>query len=235
MSLLSIVQQFVKPTNLSSPATVYGTTDPQIKQILGLLEEEGNDLKKRGDWQGITFETTHTTLATEDQGAITTIAPNGFRTIRNETFFDRTTRITVDGPIGDKEWQALKSTVVTGPKYQYRIRGNKLLANPVPAAGNTWAFEYLSNNWITDSAGVTYKQYFTADTDLVLLPEDILILGLRWRWKREKGLDYAEDFRTYESQVNNALGNDGGKRTLNMGGDNKGTGPRVFIPAGNWI
>lgn len=235
MSLLSIVQQFVKPTNLSSPATVYGTTDPQIKQILGILEEEGNDLKKRGDWQGITFEATHTTLAAEDQGAMTSIATNGFRTIKNQTFFDRTTKIPVYGPVDSKEWQALKSTSVTGPNYQYRIRGGKLLANPTPTAGSTWAFEYLSNNWITDSTGVTYKQYFTADTDLVLLPEDLLILGLRWRWKREKGLDYAEDFRTYEMQVNNALGNDGGKKTLNMSGDTDSIGPKAFIPAGSWI
>ena len=235
MTLLSIVQQFVKPTNLTSPATVIGTTDPQIRQILGLLEEEGNDLKIRGDWEGLTNEATHTTIANENQGLITTIASNGYRSIKDGTFFDRSLRLPVFGPLSDQEWQALKALPVTGPRYQFRLRQGNLLVNPVPTAGNSWAFEYLSNNWITDTTGAIYKQYFTLDTDLVLLPENLLILGLRWRWKKEKGLEYAEDFRTYEAQVNKALGNDGGKKSLDMSGESTDAAPKAFIPAGSWI
>ncbi len=55
MSLLTIVQRFCGRTNLTVPATVYGTNDPQIRQILALLEEEGDDLSKRGDWSELTF------------------------------------------------------------------------------------------------------------------------------------------------------------------------------------
>jgi hypothetical protein len=235
MTMLTAVQYFCRRTNLPVPTTVFGTTDPQVRQIYSLLEEEGNDLACRGTWQGITFEATHTSLAAEDQGAIATIASNGFRYLKNETIWDRTTRLPVCGPLDSQEWQTLKAWAVTGPRYQYRIRGGKLLVNPSPPAGDTWAFEYVSQNWILGADGVTYKQYFTLDTDTMLLPETLLLMGLRWRWKKEKGLDYAEDFRTYEMQVKDALGRDGSKKSLFADNDpNRGPQPGIFVPVGSW-
>jgi hypothetical protein len=234
MSMLTTVQRFCGRTNLSVPSTVYGTTDPQIRQILALLEEEGDDLSKRGDWNELTFEALHTTTAAEDQGAITTIASNGFNYIKNGTIWDRNLRLPVyviDGP----NWQAAKAMSLTGPRYQARIRGGKLISNPVPTAGHTWAFEYISKNWILGIDGTTYKQYFTLDTDTILLPESIVLMGLRWRFKKEKGLEYAEDFRTYESQVMDALSRNGMKRTLNMGNPAPMVSPGVVVPLGSWI
>ena len=232
MSLLTIVQYVCGRVNVPVPSTVYGSVDTQIIQMLRLLEEEGNDLSQRGDWEGITFEATHTTTAAEDQGAMTSIATNGFRHIKTNTFWDRSSSLPVLGPLTDTQWQTLKGLNTTGPRYYYRIRGGHLLINPTPAASLSWAFEYVSKNWILN--GATYKQYFTADDDTVLLPEDLVIMGLRWRWKKEKGLDYDEDFRTYEMQVKDALGRDGGKVTLSMDGTIRKPQPGVFIPDQSW-
>ena len=235
MSLLTIVQYVCGRQNVNVPATVFGTTDPQVQQMMRLLEEEGNDLSLRGHWEGLTREVTHTTLAAEDQGAITSIATNGFRTIKNDTIWDRTSTLPILGPVTSENWQAIKAVIVSGPRYQYRLRGGKFLVNPVPTAGLTWAFEYLSKNWILGANGTTYKQYFTLDTDTVLLPEELMILGLRWRWLKEKGLAYADLFNTYEEQVKTALGQDGGKPVLNM--SSQGAMPRmpgIFVPVGSW-
>lgn len=236
MSLLSVVQYFYRRTNIqgSVPDAVISSSDPQVRQIYALLEEEGNDLSGRGDWQELTFEATHTSVATESQGAIDTIATNGFRYIKEDTFWDRTESLPIL-PISGSEWQAEKGFAATSPRYRVRIRGGNLLANPTPAAGNTWAFEYISWNWITDSGGSTYKQYFTADTDLILLPEPIVLMGLRWRWKKEKGLDYAEDFQTYEMMVKNELGRQDVPRKLSMDMTEKETVPGVVVPQGSWV
>lgn len=234
MSLLTIVQNFCNRVNLPSPATVSGSTDKQIVQIQAILEEEGNDLASRYPWQGITFEASHTSLAAEDQGAISTIASNGFRYIKNGTFWDRTDQIRILGPLDGKEWQQAKAMAPTGPDYRFRIRGGKILVNPVPTAGKAWYFEYVSHNWILGIDGVTYKQYFTLDTDTVLLPETLVIAGLTWRWKKQKGMDYSEDFRTYEIQVKDAMGRDGGKRTLSMNAQPSDAMPGVFVSPGSW-
>ena len=235
MTLLQTVVHFCERTNITSPATVIGSADPQVVQIKALLEEIGIDMASRVAWEGITFQATHTTIAAEDQGAMTTIASNGFKYIKNGTIWDRTDRLPVLGPLSSGEWQALKALVVTGPRYRHRIRGGKLLVNPTPAAGHDWAFEYVSKNWILAADLTTYLQFFAADTDTVLLPDTELLQGLRWKWKREKGLDYAEDFRTYEMMLKDAAGRDAGKSVLRMDGDGwSGPKPGIMVPSGNW-
>lgn len=233
MTMLTIIQNHCRRTNITVPTTVAGSTDPQVLQLQALLEEEGIALADRGDWQELTFEATHTTLAQEDQGAIDTIASNGFDHFKQDTFWDRTLRLPIvvlDG----QEWAASKAIANTGPTYQARVRGSRLISTPVPSAGNTWAFEYVSRNWVLGADGVTYKQFLTLDTDAPLLPEKILIAGLRWRWKKEKGLDYSEDFSDYEHMVSKALGHNGLKKRMNMGDEYSGPRPAVMVPQGNW-
>ena len=234
MSVLTVIQQVCGRLNVPVPVTVLGTTDTQTLQMLRLLEEEGNDLARRGDWQGITFEATHTSLALEDQGALTSIATNGFRDIKQGTLWDRTNRLPILGPLNDQEWQKMKAMATTGPRYHYRIRGGHWLINPTPTAGYTWAFEYISTNWMLGIDGVTYKQYADLDTDTILLPEDLVLMGLRWRWKKEKGFDYAEDFQTYEMQVKDALGRDGAKKVLHLDGGHPDARPGIFVPDMSW-
>ena len=233
MNLLTLIQRFCKRTNIEVPDVILGSDNPQVRQILGLLEEEGNELAGRGDWQELTNEAVLTSVATESQGAIKTIASNGFRYIKDNTLWNRTANLVLY-VVDNKYWQQIKGTNSTSPNYVVRIRGGNLLANPVPAAGESWAFEYISYNWITDLAGANDAQYFTVDTDLTLLPENILMMGLRWRWKKEKGLEYSEDFIAYERLVKDALTRDGMNRTLNMGYRGYTPGPRIIVNDGNW-
>lgn len=234
-TLLSVVQDLTGRQNLPVPTTVYGTTDTQIQQLLKLLEEEGNDLASRGPWESLMNEATFSTINAESQGTVVSLATNGFRYIKDDTIWDRTNRLPVFGPKSPKEWQMIKAYQINGPRFQFRIRGGKLLVNPTPTAGYTWAFEYISKNWILAADNTTYKSRFTADTDQIILPDDLCLQGLRWRWKKEKGLDYAEDFRTYETQVKDALGRDGGKQTLSMDGGRGKPVPGIFVTPGSWF
>ena len=214
---------------------MFGASDQVVLQLLGLLEEEGCDLAQRYAWNALINEATWTSTATENQGAITTLASNGFKKILNDTIWDRSTRLPVCGPLNARDWQGLKALLSTGPRYQWRLRGGNLIVNPTPVAGESWYFEYVSKNWISDQTGATFYDRFAADNDIILLPDNLVLQGLRWRWKKEKGFDYAEDFRTYEHQVQTAMGNDGGKPVLHQ--DRIGHGepkPGVFVPEGSW-
>ena len=228
MSMLEIVQRHCRRSNIPVPTTAYGSTDDQVLQVVALLEEEGNDLASRGDWQELLNEATHTTVATESQGKISTIASNGFNYIKNDTIWDRTETLPVY-VISGVDWQAEKGFANTSPHYQARIRGGNLLSTPTPTAGNTWAYEYISKNWILGADDTTYSDYFNLDTDAPLLPTEILLKGLRWRWKKEKGFEYAEDFASYEFMVKDALGRQGMHRTLHMDDGKMSRNPHVIV------
>lgn len=234
MTLLELVQRFCRRQGLKYPAQVATSTEELVLQILELLNEELDDITQRQTWQGLAYETTWTTVATESQGQLATLAPHGFVSVINSTLWDRTQQVPFVLAGAAEAWQYLKALGFTGPFSEYRIRGNELLMIPVPSAGNTGAFEYRSNLAVLDVDGTTRKRYFAADDDTPILQDSLMLAGLRWRWKREKGLDYGEDFRRYEELVANAAGRDGTKPVLDMGGRVKPIQPGIFVPVGSW-
>lgn len=213
MTILSICTDAVDRIAISlSGTTVFSNTADTARQMRALANQEGKELMRRGSWQALTKETTFLSLAQETQtGAI----PSDFDHMLNETFYNRTRKRQVTGPLSPTDWQAQKSIIATVLYDSYRIRGNSVLMIPVPPAGDTYAFEYISKNFVLDNAS-TPKAAFTVDTDTSILDEELITLGVIWRFLKAKGFDYSEAFRTYELQVSQALARDGSKRTINF-------------------
>lgn len=234
MSLLTLVQEFCGARAIPVPSVVVASTDPQVLQIRRGIEDLGDDLAKRGPWQELVVEKTFTTIAAEDQGATTTVFGSDFSYILSYEIWDRTQRRVVAGPAEPNEWQYRKAVNLSGPIHVYRIRRGKFLVNPAPTAGHTWALEYVSKNWILAADGTTYKSRFTADTDTLVLPEDLFRMGLAWWWKKEKGLAYAQEFAVYEENIANHMTRAGGLRVLDMGAREEPMRPGIFIPEGSW-
>lgn len=229
---LQIVSSACKRLGLNAPAAVVTSSDPQYLQFLELLNEEGQELSARFPWQSITNEVSFTTVATESQGSMSTLAPN-YNYIINDTIWNRTLRRPVFGPKAAQTWQQQKAFAINGPWSNYRIYGDALHMFPVPTAGQSCYFEYVSKNWITLSAGGTASE-FANDADTPLLDDECLLLGLLWRWKAMKGLDYGEDFNKYEKRVLDAYNRDAGRDWLNLSNTRYDIFPGVVVPAGSW-
>ena len=88
------------------------------------------------------------------------------------------------GPYTPQEWQRDKGSVTTTIWDAFRLRGGNVLIIPTPAAGETLAGEYISENWAVDTLGTTTKSKFTVDTDTLRFDEDLLVLDIKWRWLR---------------------------------------------------
>lgn len=233
MSLLTIIQTASKRVGLTSPASAIGLTDVNVVRMIDLANEEGAELASRHRWQNLIREATHTSVATESQGAITTIAGADFGYMLDDTIWDRTSNRRWL-PVDDVQWQQMKSSGITGPNVYFRLRGNSLLAIPVPTASHTIAFEWVTKNWC-ESSGGTGQSAWAADTDVSRLNESIMTAGVVWRWKASQGLEYAEDFRKYEILVNDAIARDGVKGHLNMGGSRAGRFiDRNNVSEGSW-
>jgi hypothetical protein len=209
-----------------------GSNDQQIIQIVSIAEEEGQELQERYGWQGLQTEATFTTVAASLPGSMATIAP-GYEHVVNGTAWNRTLRRPLYGPRTEQEWQQLQAIQMVGPFHSYRIKDDGFYMFPVPPAGHSCAFEYITKNWISKSAGGT-SDVFTNDADTPLIDDRIVVLGTIWRWKAAKGLDYAEDFSKYERRVLNKMARDASKPVLNMGGSTYDIQPVVMVPSGSW-
>jgi hypothetical protein len=212
---------------------VNGSTDDQIKSVLAMCNEEGQELAARYAWTALQAEGTFTTLATEDQGALSTIA-SGLNYIVNDTIWNRSLRRPVFGPKNQQSWQQQKAFAINGPWSSYRLKAGHLWMYPVPTAGQSCYFEYISKNWCQKSDGSVNYSEWNADTDIPLLDDQLIVLGTIWRWKALKGFEYSEDFNTYERRVTDAMSRDGGKDWLNTSNTKYDIFPGVVVPAGSW-
>jgi hypothetical protein len=213
VSLLTVVQAVTGLLALPTPAAVAGSTDRQVIQLMAIANEEGKLLAKRKAWQILTEEQGFASTAGPDQIAA---IPADFDRFVPNSFFNRTTRRPMTGPITPRQWQWIQAQPVYSTVYlAFRERGGQFLVAPNPPAGQECYYEYVSKNWCASQGGVAQAAY-AADTDVALLDETLIQLGLRWRFMMAKGLDYAEYMATYEREVEQAMARDGGSSMLSL-------------------
>jgi hypothetical protein len=222
MALLSIVQNAADRLGITRPTAAVASTDQQIIQLVGLAQEEGKDLAKRHTWQALQTEYTFPTV----NGTASYALPDAFGALIKETVFNRTRRRRMVGDLSPEQWQETQASLVTMVNPAFRIRGSLFYISPTPTAAETVAYEYLSKNWCQSSGG-TGQAAWAADTDTGILDEELMTLGVKWRWKRSKGLDYAEDFTSYELRVAKAILDDGARVRIDTSNSERDRVPRA--------
>lgn len=232
MNYLELCNDFAQRTALPTATSIASSTT--LGQVGALLREVLDDLTSNYDFDELVEDATFSTVDADLQGLLSAIAPLGYERLRAGTFFNRSLRLEVPGALTGREWQAQKAMASSGPISWFRIRNRALYMEPKPSAGQLCAFEYYSN-FAVEASGGARKQYPTADTDTFLLPDKLLMAGLRWRWKAEKGFDYAEEFRAYQELANATAGTSKAARQLSMEGSSGSAVPGIVVPIGNWI
>lgn len=218
MSLLTVVRSACRLLSLPVPLVVVESTDTQVQQLYELANEEGNELASSHDWQIMRKQHAFVTTATPAQP---TAVPSDWDRFVANSFFNRSQQRSVIGPITPQQWQAIQAQPQLNRVFLAFIeRSGEFLVTPTPAAGQTIAYEYVTKDWVysDDPVPVTRSDY-EADSDTSFLDEKIIILGLRWRFLKSKGLDYAEDFRTYMTQREQRQARDGGNGMITTTGD----------------
>lgn len=234
-TILYIVQRFCRRKGLPVPSAVVGNNDATVLQMQEILNDIGADLAQNYNFEAVIIEASFTSLAAELQGNLSdsNIAPYGFVRIIDDTIYDRTNSLRVNGPISPQYWQQQEAFSTAGTNAMYRIRGGKLYLKPSPGAGHTIAFEYMSN-YIFKGTDGTYKKYITDDNDVIVVPEDLLYFGLKAAWQRDKGLPYLEDEKMYRIMTRKLEGTSGSKRTVDLSTTNPQPQPGIGAPPGNW-
>jgi len=250
-TLLNIVQEFCRRQNLVKPANVVTSQDETVLQAWGLLNEEVIELRDRADWKErhLQIQFVHANRPGYLAYDLSQAGGNSLlgtpRYVVRDTMWDVLGGLMVAGPLTDQEWQAMLVQRVSGGVYNWRMSNLGVCIYPVPTAGITphyFSFEAVVREVVkgplAGSQSIVYKDIFDDDNDVPLLPGEILVAGLRWRYRAEKGLPYAELKATYELLIAQAATVDQGNPVASMCYDPlfpqvpvPGT---VLVPAGNW-
>lgn len=216
MTLLSMVNNAQDILSLPRSTVVISSTDQNVRLLLALANQEGRQLAKRYTWEALLTEQTFTSVATEVQ---TNADLTDVERFINGSLFNRTRKRRVTGPLNPREWQAQQALSASLLTDAFRVYQGSIYITPAPTAGDTYAFEYVTNKWC-QSSGSVGQAAWAADDDTGVIDEFLMELGLIWRFRKARGFDYAEEFASYQEQVTQAEMRDGGgERVLNFSHD----------------
>jgi hypothetical protein len=105
------------------------------------------------------------------------------------------------------------------------IFGNMIYISP--ETSGPAQFPYITSSWAVAADG-SAKGQFTEDTDKFLLPERLLTLGLVWRWREMKKLDYTGDPDAFVKALDEYAGKDGGSKIIRFSGSRRW--PNASVP-----
>lgn len=231
MSLLTVVQDATGLLGLTEPSVVIGSTDLTTRQLLAIANQACKSLNRKW-WEAMTREQTFVTTATVAQAVA---LPNDFDRFWPDTFFNRTQNRKIEGPVTPQAWQQIQSSGATSNiVIGFRKRDGSFLLTPTPEAGETIAYEYISNKWARSADLSEAKLRWDTDTDTSYFDEWLITLDIVWRWRKTKGLAYAEDYDTWKNYRDTLLGNDTGAGEINAAPGSEDRSLGVTIPEGSW-
>lgn len=189
MTLLSIAQGLAKNVGMQVPSSVVGNPAREWVEALQFSNETGEELARRVDWGQLQASATLTGTG----AAINHALPSDFARL-NQGICVRTSGGATVRPLSRAEWNDL--TPVEGTPRYFLLEGTTIALWPYLANAATATVQYQSKNWTSAGAAA-----FTVDTQTSLIDEDLFLKGLIVRWRRQKGMDYADFEAEYEASL----------------------------------
>ncbi len=214
MSILTIVQGAADLLGLPRPVSI-GSADTNTRQLLALAQEEGEELARRHDWRALIIPAE----ITGDGTARLFDLPVDFARLASGAALWRENTLVMPlvGPLSSADWVAVTNSITVGVQKAYRLIAGQIEIYPVMAAGEVVKLEYFSSHFVLSSDGLTRRAEWKQDSDYTGLPDRLIKLGLRWRWRAQKGLDYAQAQDTYEQELSREAFADRGARPIAFG------------------
>lgn len=214
MSVLTSCQDAAVELNQSVPDSLFSTTDDFAREMRLQADRTATAVLKAYDWQKQMVVHTLT-----GDGTTTTFSlPDDYDRLPKDTdLLTSSFGWKLNKARDQNQWLDFQiNTPVAGPPGYWIIIGGLIGIRPALAIGDTVKFYYIKNTMITGAASVQ-RTAFAADGDTFNLPERLISLGVVWRWRASKRMEYAEDLENYNIAFSEEVGSDKGSRVLVAG------------------
>ncbi len=212
MTLLTALQSASIRLMGRRPNAFASSTSKFELELMDLANEVATDIMKSHEWQAL--KRVHT--ITGDGTGVAFPLPADFdrflldtdmigRDARWGQWFSKCDDINEFTSRSTGEWE-------TSWPGLWTVYGNQIRFVPAPEDERVLPFPYITKNYVKGD-----KASFTSDTDEFVLSERLLTLGLVWRWRENKKLDYTGDFEAFQKAFGEESAKDGGNSIYRSG------------------
>jgi hypothetical protein len=187
MTLLTIAAGLAKNVGLAVPTVIVSSALREWSEGLQMANEVGEELARRVDWGVLRNEATLTGDGTD----VAHVMPVGFSRLSPGVAIRVGTAAV--RPLARAEWNTL-TPVVGVPRY-FILEDDTIHFFPYLANLATVTASYQTKRWSNTG------ESFMADDNFSLIDEDLFLKGLICRWRRQKGMDYADQEAEYEAAL----------------------------------
>jgi hypothetical protein len=214
MSILSVLSTAMPLCGLPAPSQAVSSTDPNVAKFVALAQDIGDELRERFYWRNLNIGAAITGDGTSTQFAL----PSDWAELSpGQKFFSSLyPLLSLPGPVSNETMAMLKVLPSYPTRPVWRLIGGVVEFFPALALNEVVTFNYYSTNWVSNANASIRQPSFLLDSDFSMIDEIVLRRGLVYRWKQSKGLDYAEDFRSYQMSLDRAAGREDSERIVTM-------------------
>ncbi len=201
MSLFQICTDVADVVGIQRPLAIMTSQDQLARQLLGFAQETLEELSLM-DWPVLVRSVVLPTVSMQDKYDL----PADFEHEIGDTMYIANRYEQVRGSMTPGDWARQRAGLPDIGMYRFRIFGQPLKINvmPTPQVPEDVVYEYKTTDRVIHTDG-SFGPRYAADTDVSIVPEELVKKGLKWRIRRGKGLDYSEEFDDYEFARNTRL------------------------------
>ena len=240
-TVLEVAQRVADVVGVEPIQSLISSSDQHAQSMRVLLNRSGKNFTRMrnsfsSSWTVFDIETS---IETVPQQSVYPL-PQGFLSFVEDTLYREEGRFPLTLVNDRAEWARI--TTWERPvalSYWYRRvatpqHPKAIELYPVPEQAETIVFEYTTENWLREAAGSENRlANITSDVNVLLMDDILVELDLTWRFKRNRGLDYAFDLAEFETERDRHLALDTGQRIIPIGGSVSQYGRRD-IPSATW-
>lgn len=243
MNVLELAQCAADQVGTTAPSSLITTGQPE-KQWKNLLIAEAQFLRNQCVFPQQKRTFTVTSVASQAEYAF----PDDFYAALPGTEYDSETELPFIGPLSDARFNELLYGVSETGRREYRVFGQDLNSSPAavqsklvfvtaPSSnGEEYTINYVSKNLFLptswNSSSTTPVETISANTDLCVFDDDIVLEGIKWRWLKAKGMDYSAEFALHQKLIGPAQAR--WKRTYRGSMTGQRRRSSYTVPEGNW-
>jgi len=216
--VVEILNRAARQCSVIPPSSWPAAIDQTAVEMLDFMDQTKDDIRDRADVVGPLSKTAVITGTDAEDYPL----PSDFVRLHRGTYAVyerfRTRRACV--PVSDDgEWEYLKELGSAGAYRFYRLQGYPgawTIGFQMPLdSGLTVVANYVSDNWLVNNG--TPKASFTDAADISMLPRELMEMGIIYRFRQRKGLEYGDVQSRYEILMARYLTDSRTRRQINFG------------------